>query len=246
MTFARLYFERFTMAQNIELCLRMVIAFVVGGLIGLERSKRFKEAGVRTHIIVCCTTALIMLISKYGFADMGSSAAMEYYGSKGADTARVAAQAVSGISFLCAGVIIKVGGNIKGLTTAAGIWMTAGIGLAIGAGMYVVSGCTVLLIWLLQYAFYRIPFGVESYDGYHLQFVVKGDEDFESILRKQLKAWNAQITENTINWQRDDKVEFDCTVLRVDEIKYSDVKKFVDENESIVSFSYSPVKTHVQ
>ena len=65
------------MAQNIELCLRLVVAFVVGGLIGLERSKRFKEAGVRTHIIVCCTTALIMLISKYGFADMGSSASME-------------------------------------------------------------------------------------------------------------------------------------------------------------------------
>ena len=164
MTFARMYFERFTTAQNIELCLRLIVAFVVGGLIGLERSKRFKEAGVRTHIIVCCTTALIMLISKYGFADMGSSAAMEYYGSKGADTARVAAQAVSGISFLCAGVIIKVGGNIKGLTTAAGIWMTAGIGLAIGAGMYVVTGCTVVLIWILQYAFYRIPFGVESYD----------------------------------------------------------------------------------
>ena len=146
MTFARTYYEHFTMAQNLELCLRLVVAFVVGGLIGLERSNRFKEAGVRTHIMVCCTTALIMLISKYGFADLGPADTMEYFGSKGADTARIAAQAVSGISFLCAGVIIKVGGNIKGLTTAAGIWMTACIGLAVGAGMYLISIIATLLI----------------------------------------------------------------------------------------------------
>ena len=244
MTLARAYFDHFTMAQNLEFCLRLVVAFLVGGLIGLERSNRFKEAGVRTHIIVCCTTTLIMLISKYGFADMGSAEVMEFYGSKGADTARVAAQAVSGISFLCAGVIIKVGGNIKGLTTAAGIWMTAGIGLAIGAGMYIATGCTLVLIWLLQYVIYRIPLGADSYDGYHLRFVVEGTDDFETILRHQLKDWNAQITENTINWKRNDRVEFDCIVVRADEIKYSEIKKFVDENESIVSFSYSPVKRH--
>ena len=234
------------MAQNLEFCLRLIVAFVVGGLIGLERSNRFKEAGVRTHIMVCCTTTLIMLISKYGFADMGSAEIMEYFGSKGADTARVAAQAVSGISFLCAGVIIKVGGNIKGLTTAAGIWMTAGIGLAIGAGMYIVTGCALVLIWILQYGFYYIPIGADAYDGYHLRFVVNGDNDFETVLKHQLKDWDAKITENTINWKRDDKVEFDCIVVRAEEIKYSEIKKFVDENESIVSFSYSPVRKHVQ
>ena len=83
MTFAKVYFDHFTMAQNLEFCLRLVVAFVVGGLIGLERSNRFKEAGVRTHIMVCCTTALIMLISKYGFADLGPADTMEYFGSKG-------------------------------------------------------------------------------------------------------------------------------------------------------------------
>ena len=137
-----------------------------------------------------------------------------------------------------------IGGNIKGLTTAAGIWMTAGIGLAIGAGMYIVTGCILVLIWLLQYVIYRIPLGADSYDGYHLRFVVEGTDDFETILRHQLKDWNAQITENTINWKRNDRVEFDCIVVRADEIKYSEIKKFVDENESIVSFSYSPVKRH--
>ena len=98
-----------------------------------------------------------MLVSKYGFADLNQTTGMEVLGSKGADPARVAAQAVSGISFLCAGVIFKVGSSIKGLTTAAGIWMTAGIGLAVGAGMYVVVAFTAVLLWLLQYVFYRIP-----------------------------------------------------------------------------------------
>ena len=142
-------FGYYSVAVYLEFCLRLVLAFVAGGVIGFERSHRFKEAGIRTHIIVCCTAALIMLISKYGFADLGQTGNMEYYGSKGADTARVAAQAVSGISFLCAGVIIKVGGNIRGLTTAAGIWMTASLGLAIGAGMYIVSAFMAVLLYLM-------------------------------------------------------------------------------------------------
>ena len=108
MTLAGVYFEQFTLLQYAEFCLRLIFAFLVGGLVGFERSQHFKEAGVRTHVIVCCTSALIMLISKYGFADMGSSAVMEAFGTKGADSARVAAQAVSGISFLCAGAISEV------------------------------------------------------------------------------------------------------------------------------------------
>lgn len=159
MTLAGVYFEKFTLLQYAEFCLRLIFAFLVGGMVGLERSRHFKEAGVRTHVIVCCTAALIMLISKYGFADMGSSGVMEAFGTRGADSARVAAQAVSGISFLCAGVIIKVGGNIRGLTTAAGIWMTASIGLAIGAGMYIVSAFMAILLILMQYLFRRVPLG---------------------------------------------------------------------------------------
>ena len=186
MTLAGVYFEQFTLLQYAEFCLRLIFAFLVGGMVGLERSQHFKEAGVRTHVIVCCTSALIMLISKYGFADMGGSAVMEAFGTKGADSARVAAQAVSGISFLCAGVIIKVGGNIRGLTTAAGIWMTASIGLAIGAGMYIVSAFMAILLFLMQYVFRRVPLGSESYDGYHLKFVVKTGENFQATLKEKL------------------------------------------------------------
>ncbi len=244
MTLAGVYFEQFTLLQYAEFCLRLIFAFLVGGMVGLERSQHFKEAGVRTHVIVCCTSALIMLISKYGFADMGSSAVMEAFGTKGADSARVAAQAVSGISFLCAGVIIKVGGNIRGLTTAAGIWMTASIGLAIGAGMYIVSAFMAILLFLMQYVFRRVPLGSESYDGYHLKFVVKTGENFQATLKEKLNEWKVTVVDSTITWKRNDVVEFDYVILCPEEIRYSEIRNFVKENDGVVSFSYAPQRRH--
>ena len=244
MTLAGVYFEQFTLLQYAEFCLRLIFAFLVGGMVGLERSQHFKEAGVRTHVIVCCTAALIMLISKYGFADMGSSAVMEAFGTKGADSARVAAQAVSGISFLCAGVIIKVGGNIRGLTTAAGIWMTASIGLAIGAGMYIVSAFMAILLFLMQYVFRRVPLGSESYDGYHLKFVVKTGENFQATLKEKLNEWNVTVVDSTITWKRNDVVEFDYVILCPEEIRYSEIRNFVKENDGVVSFNYAPQRRH--
>lgn len=244
MTLAGVYFEQFTLLQYAEFCLRLIFAFLVGGMVGLERSRHFKEAGVRTHVIVCCTAALIMLISKYGFADMGSSGVMEAFGTRGADSARVAAQAVSGISFLCAGVIIKVGGNIRGLTTAAGIWMTASIGLAIGAGMYIVSAFMAILLILMQYLFRRVPLGSESYDGYHLKFVVKTGENFQATLKEKLNEWKVTVVDSTITWKRNDVVEFDYVILCPEEIRYSEIRNFVKENDGVVSFSYAPQRRH--
>ena len=240
MTLASYYFNQFTTAQYADFCIRLVVAFLVGGMVGLERSKRFKEAGIRTHIIVCVTAALIMLVSKYGFADLNQTTGMEVLGSKGADPARVAAQAVSGISFLCAGVIFKVGSSIKGLTTAAGIWMTAGIGLAVGAGMYVVVAFTAVLLWLLQYVFYRMPIGAESYDGYQLKFMVKDSEKFEEELRAQFTSWGVQLTSSNITWQRDGVTEFEFVVRGANAIE------FAKRLPEVVSFSYSPLNvTHL-
>lgn len=246
MALASYYFVQFTAAQYMDFALRLILSFFVGGLIGLERSNRFKEAGVRTHIMVCVASALIMLISKYGFADMDMGAGMEYFGTKGADAARVAAQAVSGISFLCAGVIIKVGSNIKGLTTAAGIWMTSGLGLAIGAGMYVVVGFTLILLFLVQYVLHRVQFGADSYDAYHLKFNVKDCDEFEEVLRQQLISWDVQVTESNIAWNRVGMTEFDFVVRRPGAIDFKDIKEFVNQHPEIESFYYSPLMaTHV-
>ena len=119
---------------------RIVIAGICGMFIGLERKNRSKEAGVRTHFVVACESALMMVISKYGFGDMVSKS----------DGARIAAQVVSGIGFLGAGMIFVHKNTVTGLTTAAGIWATSGVGLAIGAGMYAVGTATSAMIVIAQ------------------------------------------------------------------------------------------------
>lgn len=130
---------------------RIVIAGICGIFIGLERKNRSKEAGIRTHFIVACASALMMVISKYGFGDIVS----ETVGSKGADGARLAAQVVSGIGFLGAGMIFVHKNTVTGLTTAAGIWATSGVGLAVGAGMYVVGIATSALIIVAQVVLHK-------------------------------------------------------------------------------------------
>ena len=136
------------MAFQLELLFRLVLACICGFIIGYERKARYKPAGVKTHTIVALASALMMIVSKYGFGDV-----MDY------DAARVAAQVVSGVSFLGAGIIIKKNQNVEGLTTAALIWGMAGIGLAVGAGMYVVAlGATALYLivsWLIRHVEHR-------------------------------------------------------------------------------------------
>ena len=122
--------------EELQHLISVMVAVVLGFAIGYERKLRFKEAGIRTHTIVCAGSALIMVVSKYGFGDSAE-----------ADASRVAAQIVSGIGFLGAGIIIYRKHEIHGLTTAAGVWATSGVGMAAGAGLYIVAaGATVILI----------------------------------------------------------------------------------------------------
>lgn len=132
-----------------EYVLRIIIAGILGFLIGLERKNRAKDAGIRTHCVVACATALMMLVSKYGFFDL-----ITQYKHLGADIrldpSRVASTIVSGIGFLGAGMIYVHKSNISGLTTAAGIFATAGIGMSIGAGMYIVGIAATIIILMAQ------------------------------------------------------------------------------------------------
>lgn len=141
----------FVNTYQLWLVVRMIAAAICGIMIGLERKNRSKEAGVRTHCVVACAAALMMIISKYGFNDI----AIGENGMRGADGARIAAQVVSGIGFLGAGMIFVHKNTVTGLTTAAGIWATAGIGMAIGAGMYIVGFCAAVIIILLQVILHR-------------------------------------------------------------------------------------------
>ncbi|GMA63168.1 MgtC/SapB family protein [Alicyclobacillus fastidiosus] len=129
------------MNQNLEFILRLLLAGVLGAVIGVERKVQHKEAGVRTHFVVAVGSALMMLVSKYAFMDVVNNHTIVL------DPSRIAAQVVSGIGFLGAGVIIFQRNAIRGLTTAAGVWATAGIGLAIGAGQYTLGiACAVLVL----------------------------------------------------------------------------------------------------
>lgn len=126
--------------------IRIIVAAACGFIIGMERKSRSKEAGIRTHTIVCMAAAIMMIVSKYGFTDMGE---------KASDYGRIAAQVVSGIGFLGAGIIFYKRDFLHGLTTAAGIWATSGIGLAIGAGMILVGVFSTLVLVLLQIVLHR-------------------------------------------------------------------------------------------
>ena len=131
------------MDQYIEFVVRLVVASLMGIIIGLEREYRSKEAGYRTHFLVALGSALMMIVSQYGFSEVLETDLVRL------DPSRLASQVVSGIGFIGAGTIILLQKQIvRGLTTAAGIWATSGIGLAIGAGMYVM-GITATVLFLI-------------------------------------------------------------------------------------------------
>ncbi|WP_099222884.1 MgtC/SapB family protein [Listeria costaricensis] len=124
-----------------EFLLRLFVASLLGAVIGLDREIRAKEAGFRTHFLVSLGSALIMIVSQYGFSEVLNNPNVSF------DPSRVAAQVVSGIGFIGAGTIIIQKQFVRGLTTAAGLWATSGIGLAIGAGMYALGiGATILTL----------------------------------------------------------------------------------------------------
>lgn len=121
---------------NLYIVVRLILALILGGLIGKERGQLNRPAGLRTHMIVCSASALIMLL--------GSFMAVNY---PNIDITRLAAQVVSGIGFLGAGAILKDGFSVRGLTTAATLWVVACIGLAVGGGFYIGGIVTTLLVY---------------------------------------------------------------------------------------------------
>ena len=127
--------------QEWEVCLRLVLSCIMGGIIGYERQMRHKSAGLRTNMLVALGSCLIMLLSQSLYDNVE--------GKTNADPARLAAQVVSGIGFLGAGAIMKEGLTVTGLTTAATLWVVAGVGIAVGAGFYFAAGVTTGVVFLI-------------------------------------------------------------------------------------------------
>ena len=129
-----------------ECLLRLTLAALFGGIIGLERELRSKGAGIRTHLIVAFASCMMMLVSKYGFFDMMA------YESVKLDSGRIAAGMVTAVGFLGASTIFARKRGITGLSTAAGLWAAVGVGMSVGAGMYLIGIVAALFLVVVQHA----------------------------------------------------------------------------------------------
>ena len=151
-----------------ELVLRIAVAAVLGSIIGLEREYRAKAAGFRTHFLVAVGSALFMIISVYGFDGVLTTENHRL------DVSRIAAQVVTGIGFIGAGVIILQRNIVRGVTTAAGVWVVAAIGLACGAGMYVIASATTVIVLL----------GLEAFNFFLRRFDERYYQDDDEVRKK--------------------------------------------------------------
>lgn len=181
--------------QQMDFLLRIFIAGICGGMIGYERKNRHKEAGVRTHLMVALASALMMVVSKYGFNDILS----DYIK---LDPSRVAAGIVTGVGFLGAGMIFMRKHTINGLTTSAGIWATVGVGMAVGGGMYFIGVAATMMIVLLQIILHKNLRILRNFNTE--QICVKLREDELDGLRDTFAAQDIQIMNIKVERQEAD------------------------------------------
>ena len=177
MAFWELKFDSISITFMLELMLRILASGLCGAIVGYERSKRLKEAGVRTHCVVAMAAALIMVVSKYGFADVIGSGFIT-----GVDGARLGAQVISGVGFLGAGVIFKNGNVVRGITTAAGIWATAAIGLTLGSGLYIIGITTTVVIMLVQFIMHKFPVGNDAFNTNEIEIIMHDTPETRELL----------------------------------------------------------------
>lgn len=208
--------------SDMVLVIRIILAGICGGIIGVERTLRQKDAGFRTHIIVAMGAALMVIISKYGFLDI------VFLDSVQVDVSRVASNIITGISFLGAGMIFVKGISIKGLTTAAGIWVTAAVGMAMGAGLYVVALVSVILLLLVQIVFHKFLIGFDKVlanDNLVPCFVqIKNSSDAVKELKTFLKANGVQVFDSVVDVSSDnEKLTIRLNVQHEKDVEIDDV-----------------------
>ncbi len=185
-----------------ELMLRVTLACILGWLIGNERKNRNKSAGTRTHAIVALGAALAMVVSKYGFQDIP-----DY------DAARVAAQVVSGVGFLGAGIIFVRNNLVNGLTTAAGLWATAGVGLAMGAGLYVIGIASTVLIVLMQLITHRIAYFAKVASGGIIRLTIVQEENATKKMREFLESCKIDVASVKIHKNKKEEIKLEYEVV---------------------------------
>lgn len=224
-------FEKAIITQNLNIynsALRLFLGFVIGGLIGLDREYHKQPAGLRTHILICVGATLLMLLSIY--------VPQTFKNFANGDPGRIAAQVVSGIGFLGAGAILKLGIDVKGLTTAASIWVVAGIGLAIGAGFYhgAIIGSMIILFSLTALDLIEKKY-FHGKQLKRLQVFLKTEkirtDDIIPVIKKfGIKIINVDISQSI----EDKKVKMNFTVHMPDGINYKDLYKNISNIKGVI------------
>ncbi|MBQ6026846.1 MAG: MgtC/SapB family protein [Lachnospiraceae bacterium] len=167
----------FGLPFQFELVLRIVLSCLAGAIIGYERKKKEKVAGMRTHIIAAMASTLFCICSKYSYFDVTGFEGIQV------DASRIAANIVTGICFLGAGMIFVKNHAIKGLTTAAGVWAVSGIGMCFGNGLYIVAFAATVIMIMMQYTLYNYMDNFEGRQAAECNVVIRdGDEHMEEFL----------------------------------------------------------------
>lgn len=221
-----------------ELFLRLVLACVLGGVIGYERQSRRKSAGLRTNMLVCLGSCLIMILSQDVY--------LEVEGKTNADPARLAAQVVSGIGFLGAGAIMKEGLTVTGLTTAACLWVVAGVGLAIGGGFYLGAILTSLLVFVTLGALSRLDDFVEN--DKRLSLIIHTIDrpgqlvQLSSLLEKlrfKVRGMRVKEDEDEAEDLDEKRLCIELTVFNLKGLKNAEIIESIRQIEGVTSVSIS-------
>ena len=213
------YFSNINLAFELENVFRLILAVILGFSIGYERKRRYKEAGIRTHTIVCLGSALIMVVSIFGF--------------KGeADAARVAAQIVSGVGFLGAGIIVYRKHETKGLTTAAGVWATAGVGMACGGGLYILAVAATILMISAQVLFHTKLKIFKHKLKFTIEIVFYQTDDENTLIKKE---FGVDRLNSLLITRQGERLIYSATLLTEREHRSAELTKIMQDYPFIIS-----------
>ena len=202
---------------ELRVLLDIILAAILGFSIGIERRLRSKEAGIRTHTIVCVGSALLMAVSKHAFDGA-------------ADSARVAAQIVSGVGFLGAGMIVYKRNEVYGLTTAAGVWATAGVGMACGGERYYIAAGATLILIGIQFLFHASIFRNKRTYSVNIEFI---QTERENKIIKEI--FGTDRFNHLVIKRKEDCIVYSATLNTDKEFSSTRLNEIMAENAFILS-----------
>ena len=188
----------------VDMLLRLGVATLLGAMVGLERERLERAAGFRTHALVCLASALIMVVSIFGFPE-----------SDVLDPSRIAAQVVSGIGFLGAGVIIFRRNTVRGLTTAASLWSVSGVGLAVGAGLYIPAVAGTLFMLLIQAALRPIESHFFKHEAQRHRLLIETTNTQDLLARIPNLSARYNMRVQSMQFERDSESDSDIVELTI-------------------------------